>query len=43
MSSYRYRSQRQGVGGLRKKLVALTGEKPRFPEQKAGLHGTPDA
>jgi putative transposase len=30
VSSYRYRSQRQGDGELRKKLVALAGEKPRF-------------
>ena len=30
VSSYRYRKQRQGDGGLRKKLVALAGEKPRF-------------
>jgi putative transposase len=30
VSSYRYRSQRQGDGVLREKLVALAGEKPRF-------------
>lgn len=30
VSSYRYRSQRQDDGGLREKLVALAGEKPRF-------------
>jgi putative transposase len=30
VSSYRYRSQRQGDGELREKLVVLAGEKPRF-------------
>ena len=30
VSSYRYRSRRQGDGELRGKLVALAGEKPRF-------------
>jgi putative transposase len=30
VSSYRYRSQRQGDNELREKLVALAGEKPRF-------------
>jgi len=30
VASYRYRSQRQGDGALREKLVALAGEKPRF-------------
>lgn len=30
LSNYRYRSQRQGDGALREKLVALAGEKPRF-------------
>ena len=30
VSSYRYRSRRQGDGALREKLVALAGEKPRF-------------
>lgn len=30
VSSYRYRSQRQGDGELRGQLVALAGEKPRF-------------
>jgi hypothetical protein len=30
VSSYRYRSQRQGDSELREKLVALAGEKPRF-------------
>jgi putative transposase len=30
VSSYRYRSRRQGDGELREKLVALAGEKPRF-------------
>ena len=29
VSSYRYRSRRQGDGELREKLVALAGEKPR--------------
>jgi putative transposase len=30
VSSYRYRSQRQGDDALREELVALAGEKPRF-------------
>ena len=30
VSSYRYRSRRQGDGEWRDKLVALAGEKPRF-------------
>lgn len=30
VSSYRYRSRRQGDGELREKLVGLAGEKPRF-------------